>query len=263
MIESLQSPHVARVKALLSSKKDRNEAQLFIAEGIQGVREALLGNGNIETLYLSNSGAVRLAKSGVDYSAVNVVEVSEKVAEAMSDAITSQGIIAICRMMLQKNESLVNLRDSHVIYLHEIQDPGNAGTILRTADAMGISSVITSPGSVDFYSPKVVRSTAGSLWHIPIYSNIEIGELLKALPSHKLYLLDGMGDKSLDKVNFASPAIWIFGNEARGLAGNINSNFREAIAGAERISIAMPGKAESLNLAAAAAIVMHEISRGK
>ena len=259
MIESLQSPHVVRVKALLSSKKDRIEEQLFIAEGLQGVREALLIKGNVETLYLSNSGAERLTKAGIEYSSANVVEVSDKVAEAMSDAITSQGIIAICRMMLHSKEFLTGLINKHLIFLQEIQDPGNAGTILRTADAMGISAIVTSPGSVDFYSPKVVRSTAGSLWHIPVFPNIEISELRNLLPTHKLYLLDGSGDKSLSTVNFADPAIWIFGNEARGFSEDI----KETINGAERISIEMPGKAESLNLAAAAAIVMHEISRGK
>lgn len=258
MIESLQSPHVVRVKALLSSKKDRSESRVFIAEGIQGVREALLIEGEVETLYLTKTGAERLKKAGIDFSGVNVVEVSDKVADAMSDAITSQGIIAICRMMIQGMETLETLAASHVIYLNEIQDPGNAGTILRTADAMGISAVVTSPGSVDFYSPKVVRSTAGSLWHIPVYSGVEISDLRKAFPTHHIYLLDGAGDKSLFDVDFKNPAIWIFGNEARGLKEGI-----EEMNGATRISIAMPGKAESLNLAAAAAIVMHEISRGR
>jgi len=258
MIESLQSPHVGRVKALLSSKKDRSESKLFIAEGIQGVREALLIEGEVETLYLTKSGTERMNRAGLDFSAVNVVEISDKVAAAMSDAITSQGIIAICRMMIQGVETLETLAASHVIYLNEIQDPGNAGTILRTADAMGISAVVTSPGSVDFYSPKVVRSTAGSLWHIPVYSGVEISDLHKALPTHNIYLLDGAGDKSLFDIDFKNPAIWIFGNEARGLKEGT-----EELKGATRISIAMPGKAESLNLAAAAAIVMHEISRGR
>lgn len=259
MIESLQSPHVARVKALLSSKKERTDSKLFVAEGIQGVREALLIEGEVETLYLTKTGADRMQKAGINYSFVNVVEVADKVADAMSDAITSQGIIAICRMAIQSNDTISTLAASHVIYLHEIQDPGNAGTILRTADAMGISAVVTSPGSVDFYSPKVVRSTAGSLWHIPLYSGINLSNLRKILPTHNLYLLDGSGEKSLFDVDFKAPAIWIFGNEARGL----QEGFSENAAGATRISIAMPGKAESLNLAAAAAIVMHEISRGR
>ena len=101
MIESLQSPHTVRVKALLSSKKERLENKLFVVEGLQGLREALLHANQVETLYLSKSGIERLEKAGINYSNVNMVEISEKVAEAMSDAITSQGIIAICNQFGQ------------------------------------------------------------------------------------------------------------------------------------------------------------------
>ena len=251
MIESLNSPHVGRVKALISLKRERLDSKKFIAEGIQGIREAILVNGAIDTLFLSPAGAERLQRAEVDYSQINQIEVSDKVAEAMSDAMTSQGIIAICNI---KERHISELNGKNIVYLSEIQDPGNAGTILRTADAMGIDAIVTSPGSVDFYSPKVVRATAGSLWHTPIYTGIEIGDLAKLLPSHKLRILDGSSEKRIYDVDFNQPTIWIFGNEARGIKEEIN--------GAERVSISMPGDAESLNLAAAAAIVMHEISRG-
>ncbi len=256
MIESLQSPHVARVKALLSSKKDRQAQSLFVAEGLQGVREALKTREAIETLYLTQSGSERLSKAGLDVSFVNLVAISEKVAEAMSDAITSQGIIAICRILNNDLEKQVaEISKNHVIYLNEIQDPGNAGTILRSADAMAIGAVITSPGSVDFYSPKVVRSTAGSLWHIPLLQGIDLDQLRNKLPNHKCYLLTGIGEQDISTLDFSAPAIWIFGNEARGVQDEISS--------AKKVSIPMPGNAESLNLAAAASIVMHQISRGK
>jgi TrmH family RNA methyltransferase len=256
MIESLHSPHVARVKALLSSKKERKEQALFIAEGLQGVREALKTQESIETLYLTQGGSERLSKAGFDVSTVNLVAISEKVAEAMSDAITTQGIIAICR--IPKSELEVHSSDlsaRHIVYLNEIQDPGNAGTILRSADAMAIGAVISSPGSVDFYSPKVVRSTAGSLWHIPLFQGISLDELRIKLPNHNCHLLTGNGEQDINTLNFNAPAIWIFGNEARGV--------QEEISGVKKISIPMPGNAESLNLAAAASIVMYQISRGK
>ena len=255
MIESLQSPHAVRVKALLSSKKERLENKLFVVEGLQGLREALLHANQVETLYLSKSGIERLEKVGINYSNVNMVEISEKVAEAMSDAITSQGIIAICNQFDQNIDAIKPSELEQVIYLNEIQDPGNAGTILRTADAMGISAVFASPGSVDFYSPKVVRSTAGSFWHIPFYNSVTLSQLRDLLPEHKCYLLDGSSPKRISEINFQESSIWIFGNEARGL--------KDDIKGTERVSIKMPGNAESLNLAAAAAIVMHEISRDK
>lgn len=258
MIESLQSPHVVRVKALLSSKKDRIAESRFVAEGLQSVREALVNPENIETLYLTQSGAERLERAGVALTAVKVIDISEKIVAAMSDAITSQGIIAICKMPNHANSELSRFTNKHVIFLNEIQDPGNAGTILRSADAMGISAVITSPGSVDFYSPKVVRSTAGSLWHLPVFSNLEIAEVIRELPAHRIYLLDGASPTDITTVASTEPAIWIFGNEARGLP-----DLEKEFAGAARISIKMPGNAESLNLAAAASIVMYQISRGK
>jgi TrmH family RNA methyltransferase len=256
MIESLQSPHVVRVKALLSSKKDRQEQSLFIAEGLQSVREAIKIRNSIETLYLTHSGSERLSKVGLDVSYVNLVSISEKVADAMSDAITSQGIIAICRIPKNElEEHSSDLSDKHIVYLNEIQDPGNAGTILRSADAMAIGAVITSQGSVDFYSAKVVRSTAGSLWHIPLLQGISLDQLRIKLPNHDCYLLTGNGEQDINTLNFSAPAIWIFGNEARGV--------QEEISGTKKISIPMPGNAESLNLAAAASIVMYQISRGK
>ena len=252
MIESLHSPHVARVKALLSSKKDRQEAGLFVAEGLQGVREAIRNN-SIESLYLTTSGQVRLAKANLDLQGINIIEISDNVAEAMSDAITSQGIIAVCKLPKHDKGELRNYQNHHLIFLDEIQDPGNAGTILRTADAMGIKAIITSPGSVDFYSPKVVRATAGSLWHIPVFTGFDLDDVFELLPNQKRYVLDASGDLELTKVNFDTPALWIFGNEARGL--------KRDVAQAIRVSIKMLGNAESLNLAASAAIVMHEISR--
>jgi len=128
MIESLHSPHVARVKALLSSKKERQELGLFVAEGLQGVREAIQNN-SIETLYLTASGQERLVKANIDFNQANVIEIAGKVAESMSDAITSQGIIAICKLPNCDKKELLNYQPNHLIFLDEIQDPGNAGTI--------------------------------------------------------------------------------------------------------------------------------------
>lgn len=247
---------MGRVKALLTSKRDRIEQGLFVAEGLQGVREALQTQGSVETLFLTKAGMERLAKAGVSFPQNLLVEVSERVAEAMSDAMTTQGIIAVCRIPNPDLTDLTGseaLRDSHLIFLNEIQDPGNAGTILRTADAMGISAIITSPGSVDFYSPKVVRATAGSLWHVSLFLGVDLAEVRRQLPNHQVIILDGSAKKSFAEVELAEPAIWIFGNEARGM--------KEDVSGATHVSIPMPGRAESLNLAAAAAIVMHEISR--
>ena len=160
MIESLHSPHIARVKALISSRgnKERGEHGEFIAEGLQCAREALAARSGpkIKTLFLTESGQSRIDTAGLDTSSVETILVSEPVMAAMSSTITPQGILSVCEIGRNEFSDLKLSGSSRFIYLHEIQDPGNAGTILRSADAMGIDAVITSPGSVDMYSPKVV-----------------------------------------------------------------------------------------------------------
>jgi len=163
MIESLHSPHIARVKALIGSRgvKERRNAALFVAEGIQSVREAITFRDeiSIDTLYLTSNGRIRLEES-IDLSGVNTLDVSDEVMAAISETITPQGILAICTIPQRTIAQLQLTGKSRIIYLSEIQDPGNAGTIIRSADAMGMNAIVTSPGSVDLFSPKVVIALA-------------------------------------------------------------------------------------------------------
>ena len=255
MIESLNSPHVARVKALIGSRgvKERKIIGKFVAEGMQCVREALTTKTgpHIETLYVTSDGRVKIDEFS-DLIQFDVVEVSNEVMGSMSETITPQGVLAICGIPQTDLKSLPLNGARKFIYLSEVQDPGNAGTILRSADAFAMDAVITSPGSVDMYSPKVVRSTAGSLWHIPVFESIAISELLDL--GFKAFSLGASGTKNLFDYEISGDTVAIFGNEARGLstAQNLDS--------IEVISIPMPGNAESLNLSAAASIVMYHLS---
>ena len=254
MIESLHSPHIARVKALIGSRgvKERRNAALFVAEGIQSVREAITFRNeiSIDTLYLTSNGRNRLEES-IDVSGINTVDVSDEVMAAISETITPQGILAICAIP-QRSIAQLQLRgSSKVIYLSEIQDPGNAGTIIRSADAMGMSAIVTSPGSVDLFSPKVVRSTAGSLWHIPVFESVSLSEMIATFPQTQMFTLGSKGSTPLPELKVDSDCIAIFGNEARGISTPQNL---------AQVSIPMPGNAESLNLSAAASIVMYHLS---
>lgn len=257
MIESLHSPHIARVKALISSRgnKERAAHGEFIAEGLQCAREAFTATKGpaVKTIYLTESGKSRIDQAGLDISRAELVLVSEPVMAAMSSTITPQGIISICSVADNDFSKLKPSGRSRYIYLHEIQDPGNAGTILRTADAMGIDAVIVSPGSVDMYSPKVVRATAGSLWHVPLFTGITLAQLNEQLPNVAKIALSAQGDKSLLEVKELPDVVAIFGNEARGIDALIGSDVMQ-------VSIPMTGNAESLNLAAAAAIVIFHLS---
>jgi TrmH family RNA methyltransferase len=256
MIESLHSPHVSRVKALIGSKgaKERREQGLFVAEGLQCAREALASkNGpEIKILYGTEAGLSKVSE--FDFNGVEIVEVSEAVMKAMSDTVSPQGLISLCYKPESEISGLEATGKSRFIYLHEIQDPGNAGTILRTADAMGISAVITSPDSVDMFSPKVVRSTAGSLWNIPVYEGATFAELDKRFPAAQKFLLSSHAKTSILDLEITGDCIAIFGNEARGVdAASLGKSVTE-------VTIPMAGRAESLNLSAAASIVMFTLS---
>jgi len=257
MIESLHSPHIARVKALISSRgnKERGEHGQFIAEGLQCAREALAATSGpkIKTLFLTESGQSRVEGAGLDSSNVETILVSEPVMAAMSSTITPQGILSVCEIGRNTFEDLKATGKSKFIYLHEIQDPGNAGTILRSADAMGIDAVITSPGSVDMYSPKVVRATAGSLWHIPLYSGITLSTLSEKFPMITKFALSAQGTTSLLDIKDIGDCVAIFGNEARGIDTLVGSDV-------VTVNIPMKGNAESLNLSAAASIVMFHLT---
>ena len=256
MIESLHSPHIARVKALIGSKgaKERHEQGLFVAEGIQCAREALHNNRGpeIKTIYATENGLSKLAD--YDFAAFEVIEVSEAVMKAMSDTVTPQGVVTVCYKPELTLTDLPEVKISVIVYLHQIQDPGNAGTILRTADAMGVSAVITSPESVDMYSPKVVRATAGSLWNIPVVEGVLLRDLTAKFSSAHKYLLSSHATKRIDEISIDGGAIAIFGNEARGVSA---AELGEAVT---EITIPMNGRAESLNLSAAAAITIFTLS---
>ena len=255
MIESLNSPHVARVKALIGSRgvKERKAAGQFVAEGLQCAREALKSNSGprIETLYLTNNGRSKVEEIS-DLSALNVVDVSDEVMKEMSETITPQGILAVCTIPQIAFDSIALNGSRRFIYLSEVQDPGNAGTILRSADAFAMDAVITSPGSVDMYSPKVVRSTAGSLWHIPVFESLRLEELLNL--GLNAFSLGAEGSKSLSQYQMSGDTLAVFGNEARGLSTAQSADSIDVV------SIPMPGNAESLNLSAAASIVMYHLS---
>lgn len=255
MIESLNSPHVARVKALIGSRgvKERKAAGQFVAEGLQCAREALNSSSGprIETLYLTNNRRSKVEEVS-DLSAIDVVDVSDEVMKEMSETITPQGILAVCTIPQVNLNSIALNGFRRFIYLSEVQDPGNAGTILRSADAFAMDAVITSPGSVDMYSPKVVRSTAGSLWHIPVFESVTLSEVLAM--GVKAFSLGAAGSKNLGQYQMSGDTLAVFGNEARGLTTGQNVDSIDVV------SIPMPGNAESLNLSAAASIVMYHLS---
>ena len=180
MITSLHSPHVEAVKALLGSRggKARKESGQYVIEGFSSIKEALdFSPEEISTLYLTSDGMSRLATIPEGY--FEIVEVSPEVMKAMTDTVTPQGLLAIAQIPENSFVDFLAASKSElkIAYFWQIQDPGNAGTVIRAADAFGFDAVIFSDNSVDIYSPKVVRSSAGSHWHIPLFTSISEDQL--------------------------------------------------------------------------------------
>jgi len=253
---------VERVKALLGprGKKLRALERTFVADGLQSLRSALVPHVTsaplIELLYLTDSGLGKLRSefSQEIIDRYEVIMVSDQVMNAMADTQSPQGILALCKYLPTDLTRFAGLSLQKVAYFWQIQDPGNAGTAIRTADACGFDLVIFSDQSVDIYSPKVVRSTAGSLWNIPVVDDVPLDLLEEFSYQHNLALvaLDGAADQGLGDIDKNLPTTLVFGNEGRGLP--------ELAPAFQRISIPMRGHAESFNVASAAAITMYFLS---
>ena len=215
------------------------------------VQEALAA-GVVEEVFVTAEAAGELRVP----DGVPVHEVAEHVMRRLCDAATPQGVVAVARTELARLEDVVGR--GLLVVLHEVADPGNAGTILRTADGAGAVGVVVSPDSVDVHGPKAVRAAAGSTYHLPVVADVGLDEVLEAARTagQRLYGLDARASVSVFVLEREQPPLGlVVGNEARGLSA-------EAL-GALDGSLAVPlwGGAESLNVAAAAAIALYAAAR--
>ena len=258
MITSLHSPHIEVVKALLGSRgvKERRERGQYVIEGATNLRSALdNAPQEVRKIYFTIEG---LSRFGDITSDIELIEVSPQVMKAMSDTVSSQGILALADIPERSiTEFLRQSKRNRIAYFWQIQDPGNAGTVIRAADAFGFDAVVFSDQSVDIYSPKVVRATSGSLWQIPIFQEFAITELAKL--AHELQgeilVTKADGEETLAAAAgrvAGKLAFWVFGNEARGIPAEVERELQP-----KSVRIPMSGRAESLNLATAAAVVMY------
>ena len=256
-ITSLHSPHVERVKALLGSrgKKIRNSEHVFVADGMQSLRGALSPHSefapHIQKIFVTAQGRLKLEEEfSTELTEHDVVNVSDAVMGAMTDTQSPQGVLALCKYLPHDLTTISTAKK--IAYFWQLQDPGNAGTAIRTADACGFDAVVFSDLSVDVFSPKVVRSTAGSLWNIPVVEGVSIESLIEWAQNRTLLAFDGVGNKSLMDIKPMTEVVLIFGNEARGIP--------DLPPKVEIVSIPMKGHAESFNVASAAAIAMFHVS---
>ena len=289
----LSNPRADRVKdvAALTRRSMRSKRGSFRAEGPQNVREAVRlaladspapGLPRLDAVYVTLQELDRHPGIAADLAAladrgdVFVRAVTPGVLAAMTDAVTPQGMLAVCRFPSSASDASDDaaraLGAARLVgVLVRVQDPGNAGTVIRTADAAGADAVLCTPGTVDPFNPKSVRSSAGSLFHVPVFTGAELAGVVAAAREHGMGVLaaDGYASVSVSELADAAvlraagtpsgnvaypleqPTAWLFGNEAQGLS--------EAEVTAADVSVAVPlyGAAESLNVATAATVCLY------
>lgn len=243
----------------LSDKKYREENNEFIIEGIKLLEEAIKENANISKVIICDDcnleGSI-YNDLKYEIAKLDCIYVNEKIFKLISDVKTPQGIMAVIKKENKNQE--IKYNEEITLVLDNIQDPGNMGTILRTADSLNLKQVIISKGSSDVYSPKVVRSTMGAIFRINIIESDDLVKTIKELKKHKINIVVTSLDTndSIYDVNYSKSAI-VIGNEANGVSKEI-----QEIAD-KKVKIPMLGKTESLNASVATAVILYEAMRNK
>lgn len=240
-------------------RKERLTRGEFLAEGPQAVREGLAAAQPPRLLLTTRRAAERHPDllEQASRARIRTALVSEDEFESLTDSTTPQGILAICPTLDVDLGTALAGSPRLVVCCAEIRDPGNAGTVIRCADAAGADAVILGSASVDLYNPKTVRASTGSIFHLPIVIDAELAVALDSCRDKKLQILAAAGAApyALDELarsgELARPTVWLMGNEARGLDA-------DHLALADRaVSVPIYGAAESLNLSTAAAICLY------
>nr|WP_237706608.1 RNA methyltransferase [Kribbella flavida] len=249
----------------LATRAFRRKTGRFLVEGPQAVREALEHRDSVIEVFAEPDVATRhrdlrdlAAAAGVPW-----YEVDRAGVEALSETVTSQGVVAVCSLVDVPLDEAVRRTASLVAVGVQVRDPGNAGTLIRTADAAGADAVVLSGESVDPHNPKAVRASVGSLFHLPIAVEVDIPAAAKSWRDQGVQVLaaDGYGsvdlDECIDDGTLAKPTVWLFGNEAHGLPDGFDAIVDRSV------KVPIYGRAESLNLATAAAVCLYASARAQ
>lgn len=253
MITSTSNPQVKNLLQLLKKARTRNEQDVFLAEGIKMYQEA--PKEQILKVYITKTLYEEKGPDLLDGLETEVL--SDHVYAAVSDTKNPQGILCVLRQYHYIIADMMKKENPHLLLLEDLQDPGNLGTIMRTAEGAGVDGIILNRTSVDLYNPKVIRATMGSVYRMPF---LYVDELLEVLPVLKkkgirTYAAHLKGKNCYDEEDYRTGCAFLIGNEGNGLSGELS---READTW---IRIPMHGKLESLNAAVAASILMYEVCR--
>ena len=253
-IESRDNKWVKRLNGL-KIKKNRDKEGVFVAEGLRFISE-VPAEWAVEAYVISDTFANENDCSVYEEKA-EVLCMPDALFASVCDTENPQGILAVCKKLNWDAETVFTKEKPFFILAEELNDPGNLGTVIRTADACGADAVFLSKGSVDLYNTKVLRSTMGSMFHVPVFQNVDLHEISAKLKENNipLYAAHLKGDTYPYSLNLEDACAFIIGNEARGLSDN-------AADLCDRwVKIPMPGQAESLNASIAAGVLMYEVVR--
>ncbi|HSF27114.1 MAG TPA: RNA methyltransferase [Actinomycetes bacterium] len=263
-LTSTRSPRVQAARRL-AKRAFRAADRRFIAEGPQAVREAVADPDRVVEIFVTAEAAARYEAivSAATDAGLPVQRVSGEVMGALAQTVTPQGIAAVCTFLDVPLDVVVAARPRLVAVLAHVRDPGNAGTVIRCADAAGADAVVLTAASVDVYNSKCVRASAGSVFHLPVVVGLSAEQATAALRTAGCAVLaaDGAGSRDLDDVidsgELTRPTAWLFGNEAWGLPDELLGLADEVV------RVPIHGAAESLNLATAAAVCLYASARAQ
>ena len=248
---------LVKAAAELKQKKHRQQRGLFLAEGLRTVEEAVAFKA-VESIFYTaiEDDRTRAVLEKAAEQQLKLYCVSENVMKKIADTETPQGIIAVCKMQDTQLEDLL-ASGKMLLVLDRVGDPGNVGTMLRTADAAGLGGLVLLKGSVDIYAPKTVRSSMGSLFHVPVLAGVSEQDFIESAhrAGYELLVTCLDGADNLYKADLHGRLAFVMGNEANGVSTGLLA------AADKRVFIPMAGRAESLNVAMAAGIVMFEALR--
>jgi TrmH family RNA methyltransferase len=245
---------VQRLRRLVAHRRARHEARRFVVEGARLLDEALRADTGVEAVFVAAGTDDSTVEQARDRG-VPVHELETGVMERIAGTVTPQPVIGIATFVDVALEAV--MRATLVLVCVDIRDPGNLGTVLRSAEAAGAGGVVCCDGSVDVYNPKVVRASAGSLFHVPVVAEGEPVEVLGRLGAEGTLRLGTVanGGDPVDDVDLRVPIAFVLGNEAHGLPGPVHASLDR------QVMIPMGGRTESLNVGMAAAVLCFEAAR--
>ena len=254
MITSTSNAQVKRLLQLQKKSKARNEEKVFLVEGIRMFSE--VPKKRVEKVYVSES-FYNKKKTEIRFEEYQMEVLSDTVFQYVSDTKTPQGILCVVKQEESDWKKLLDIEKPHFVVLDNLQDPGNLGTIVRTAEGAGVDAIFMSKDTVDIYNPKVIRSTMGSIYRMPCVYVDDVIALLKAFKEKGVqsYATHLAGKNSYDKEDYRGGTAILIGNEGNGLRDEVSE------AADIWVKIPMLGQVESLNAAIAASVMMFEVAR--